>query len=65
MHIDNYVSTALNDEMYYTGVFLDLKKAFNVCSHNILLSKLNKMGIQGTAWTGLKITSQGDHKRLK
>jgi hypothetical protein len=38
--------------MYCIGVFLDLKKAFDVCSHEILLKKLKKMGIVGTthAW---------------
>jgi hypothetical protein len=30
------------------GIFLDLKKAFDVCSHNILLRKLTKLGINGT-----------------
>jgi hypothetical protein len=49
MHIVNFISKALNDGMYCIGVFLDLKKAFDVCSHSILLAKLNKMGIQGTA----------------
>jgi hypothetical protein len=29
------------------GVFLDFKKAFDVCSHSILLKKLTKMGING------------------
>jgi hypothetical protein len=38
--------------MYCVGVFLDLQKAFDVCSHEILLKKLQKMGIVGTtlAW---------------
>jgi methylaspartate ammonia-lyase len=35
--------------MFCIGVFLDLRKAFDVCSHSILLEKLKKMGIQGTA----------------
>jgi len=49
MHILNYVSTALNGGNYCVGVFLDLKKAFDVCSHTILLKKLAKMGINGVA----------------
>ena len=35
--------------MYCIGVFLDLKKAFDVCSHDILLRKLLKMGIREDA----------------
>jgi methylaspartate ammonia-lyase len=31
------------------GIFFDLKKAFDVVSHEILLKKLLKMGIQGVA----------------
>jgi len=49
IQIVNYISNALNDNMYCIGVFLDLKKAFDVCSHSILLKKLSKMGIQGNA----------------
>jgi hypothetical protein len=44
-------------------VFLDLKKAFDVCSHSILLAKLSKMGIQDTAWNGLIIIYQADHRK--
>jgi hypothetical protein len=49
IQLTNYLNTALNDKKYAIGVFLDLKKAFDVCSHNILLRKLNKLGIKGTA----------------
>jgi hypothetical protein len=31
------------------GVFLDLKKAYDVCDHKILLTKLRKYGINGNA----------------
>ncbi len=40
IQIVNYISDALNENMYCVGIFLDLKKAFDVCSHEILLKKL-------------------------
>ena len=49
IHALNYIGTAFNDNKYCIGVFFDLKKAFNVCSHEILLMKLSKMGISGVA----------------
>ncbi len=45
LHLTNFVSTALNENKYCIGIFLDLKKAFDVVSHDILLDKLNKLGI--------------------
>jgi hypothetical protein len=39
----------MNENMYCIGIFLDLKKAFDVCSHEILLKKLKKLGITGVA----------------
>jgi hypothetical protein len=41
----------MNENKYTIGVFFDLKKAFDVCSHDILLMKLSKMGITGTAFS--------------
>jgi hypothetical protein len=49
LQILNYITKALNDGDFCIGVFLDLRKAFDVCSHEILLKKLLKMGIRGNA----------------
>jgi len=46
----NFITSALNEGLFCVGVFLDLRKAFDVCSHEILLKKLKKMGINGTAF---------------
>ena len=45
LNVVNFVSSALNKGEYCIGLFLDLKKAFDVCSHDILLKKLEKFGI--------------------
>jgi hypothetical protein len=42
------ITVALNKGNYCMGLFLDLKKSFNVCSFQILLRKLVKFGIKGT-----------------
>jgi hypothetical protein len=50
LHVTNKITEALNDGKYCVGIFLDLKKAFDVCSHQILLQKLEKgFGIRGSA----------------
>jgi hypothetical protein len=54
VHAINYISQAMNDNKYTIGVFFDLKKAFDVCSHDILLMKLSKMGITGIAYEWFK-----------
>ena len=46
-HLTNFVSKELNDKKFVVGVFLDLKKAFDVVDHQILLKKLNNRGIRG------------------
>ena len=49
LQVLDYVTKALNNNQYCIGVFIDLKKAFDVCSHSILLKKLSLMGVNGVA----------------
>jgi Reverse transcriptase (RNA-dependent DNA polymerase) len=49
IHLTNVIGEALNEDKYCIGIFLDLKKAFDVVSHPILLKKLKKLGINGNA----------------
>ncbi len=46
LHLTNFVTEALNENKYAVGVFLDLQKAFDVVSHDILLEKLSCLGIK-------------------
>ncbi len=49
---------------YAIGIFLDLKKAFDVCSHEILLRKLHKLGIKDTALSWFTSYLHGRRQRV-
>ena len=43
------IRSAIDDNMFALGIFIDLQKAFDTVDHEILLSKLNHYGIRGVA----------------
>ncbi len=64
LHVINTISTALNENKYCIGLFLDFKKAFDSVTHDILLKKLEKTGNRWHS-TGFLAISQIELKRLK
>jgi len=43
----NFISKSLNENKFCIGVFFDLRKAFDVCSYEVSIMKLAKIGIHG------------------
>jgi hypothetical protein len=54
IHLVNYVSKAMNDNKFCVGIFLDIKKAFDVVPHDLLLKKLKRLGIKNNALSWFK-----------
>ena len=46
VHFTDFLSKAFNEKKHSLAIFCDLKKAFDCCDHNILLSKLDRYGIR-------------------
>ena len=53
LHLVEKIYTAINNNEYALGIFLDLSKAFDTVEHSILLSKLHHYGFQGLAYNWL------------
>jgi hypothetical protein len=49
LQLYNKISSAIDKNEFTIGIFLDLSKAFDTVSHDILFDKLQHYGIRGTA----------------
>lgn len=65
--------TGCIDERKYAGVFINLKKAFDMTDHGILLKKIERYGVRGVALTWLQsyisnrkhFVQLGNHKSVR
>jgi Reverse transcriptase (RNA-dependent DNA polymerase) len=46
IHLLNEITGASNSKKYTLAIFCDLRKAFDTCDHEILVKKLNKLGVR-------------------
>lgn len=62
--IINYITKHLNDNKYVLGIFLDVMKAFDSVTHDILFIKLENAGIRGIALDWFKSYFQNRKQKV-
>ena len=45
----SFITTSLNKKEHPMGIFFDMSRAFDMVDHNLLCSKLERMGVRGVA----------------
>lgn len=47
MELVEELTSSIDNKKYAVGIFIDLKKAFDIIDHGILLQKMERFGIRG------------------
>lgn len=53
-HVLNFIANNLDQHQYVVAIFVDLRKAFDTVDFEVLLSKLEKMGLRGKSYELIK-----------
>lgn len=66
MELVEKISTSVDEGDYAIGVLIDLSKAFDILDHSLLLNKIERYGVRGTALAWLKdISDRNQYVHMK